>query len=132
MEETADVQGTVIGLGTIVAIAVLVYGTLVSETVGGVATITVAAWVLAATLAAVALLHGYVGQYRLAAAFGGAAVGWLFVLLGTAIQVLLGLVLLVGSGAVVALVAVRRRGGGAATDVATSGVEDAPGTEPGE
>ncbi|WP_255193382.1 hypothetical protein [Natronobeatus ordinarius] len=107
MTETVDVQGTAIGIGILAAAAVMVYGTVVSETVVGVDTTTIATWVFAVTLAVVSLAHAFVGHYALAGGHGGAAVGLLFVLLGTGAQVAIGLLVLVLSGAYIAVVTLR-------------------------
>ena len=108
MTETVDVQGTAIGIGILVAAAVMVYGTFVSETIVGVDTTTIATWVFAVTLAVISLAHAFVGSYALAGGHGGAAVGLLFVLLGTTgVQVAIGLLVLVLSGTYIAVVTLR-------------------------
>ena len=109
MAETADLQGTVIGVGTLVVVAALAYGTFISTTIVGVDSMTVAGWVFAATLLVVAALHASVGQYDLTWGFGGAGIGWLFVLAGTGYQVVIGLFVLVLSGVYVVLVTRRLR-----------------------
>ncbi|WP_254862429.1 hypothetical protein [Halovivax gelatinilyticus] len=108
MDDSADLQGTIIGLGTLLVVAILAIGTFLTPTIAGFEPITLAGWVFAATLGAVATLHALVGQYDLTWGFGGVAVGWLFVLVGTGAQVLIGLFVLVVSGLYVVLV-VRRR-----------------------
>lgn len=109
--ETVDVQGTAIGVGTVIAMASLVYGTVVSQTIAGVDTTAIAMWVFAATFLAVGTLHAAYGYGSLAWGHGGAAAGWLFVLLGGSnFQVGIGLVLLVLSGAYIVLVTIRLRG----------------------
>ena len=122
METTGDLQGTVIGVGTLVAIVVLIYGTFVDTTLFGVETLTIAGWVFAITLAAVALLHASVGQYDLTWGFGGVAIGWLMVLLGTDEQVLLGVFVLVLSGLYVVVVT-RRRNREIAAEMADAEIE---------
>ena len=109
MTETVDVQGTAIGIGILVAAAVMMYGTVVSETIVGVDTTTVATWVFAVTLAVISVAHAFVGQYDLAGGHGGAAVGLLFVLLGTDGQVAIGLLVLVLSATYIAVVTLRRK-----------------------
>lgn len=104
MSETADVQGEVIGLGTVVAVGFLAYGIVVSETVMGVDTTAAAGGVFAITLLVVALLHAKVGQHDLAWGFGGAASGLLFVFVGTGSAVVIGLSILVLSGLYIVLV----------------------------
>lgn len=104
MGDTADVQGEVIGLGTILAVAILAYGIVVSETVAGVDTMDAAGGVLAVTVLVVALLHAKVGQHDLTWGFGGAAVGLLLVFAGSGNNVLIGLVLLALSGSYILIV----------------------------
>lgn len=104
MDQATNLQGTVIGVGTLLVVGVLAYGTLVSSTILGVETVTAAGWLFAGTLGTVALLHAAVGQYALTLGFGGVGAGWLFVLLGTGVQVVLGLVVLLLSGLYVVLV----------------------------
>ena len=108
MERTADVQGEIIGIGTVVAVLVLGYGVLVGDTIAGIETMTVAGWVLSVTLVGVAAVHASVGQYNFTWGFGGAAVGLVFVFTGEGSRVLLGLTLLVLSGLYVALLTRRR------------------------
>ncbi|MFP9062404.1 hypothetical protein ACLI4R_18035 [Natrialbaceae archaeon A-chndr2] len=113
MAELVDVQGTVIGVGLLVAVALLAVGSFLSETVLGVDTLTLAFWVLAGTFAVISVLHAWVGQYNFAWAHGGAAFGWGLVLLGSSgFQVFLGVVLLVLSGAYIALLSRRVTRGG--------------------
>ncbi|MFC6719328.1 hypothetical protein ACFQGT_03435 [Natrialbaceae archaeon GCM10025810] len=108
MTETVDLQGEVIGLGTLAAMAVLLYGTFVSTEIAGVAAVDVATVIFAGTFVVVAALHAWIGQYNLAWGHGGAGAGLLFVLLGESLQrVAIGLLLLFLSGAYIALV-VRR------------------------
>lgn len=116
--ETVDVQGTAIGVGTLVAVAFLAYGVLVSGSIVGVDTTTLASWAFAGTFAVVAALHAAYGRMDLAWGHGGAAGGWFFVLLGSSVfQIALGLFLLVVSGTYIALVTLRaRREGGAERD----------------
>ncbi|WP_290814261.1 hypothetical protein [Halovivax sp.] len=109
MEEAADLQGTFIGVGLLAMIAVLAYGTFVDETIVGVDSMTVAGWVLALTLVAVAALHAAVGEYDLTWGFGGAGIGWVFVLAGDGTQVIVGLIVLALSAVYVALVTRRRK-----------------------
>ncbi|WP_247731639.1 hypothetical protein [Halovivax limisalsi] len=108
MDESADFQGTTIGVGTLLVVAVLAYGTFISPSVAGYEPLTLAGWIFALTLAAVAILHASVTQYDLAGGFGGVAVGWLFVLSGSGAQVLVGLAVLLVSGGYVVLVTRRR------------------------
>lgn len=114
MDEATNVQGTVIGAGTLLVVGVLAYGTLVSTTLAGVETMTVAGWLFALTLGAVALLHAASGAYDLTLGFGGVGAGWVFVLLGTGAQIVLGLVVLALSGLYVVLVTRRHARDGTA------------------
>ncbi|ELY77995.1 hypothetical protein [Natrinema gari] len=119
MAETVDLQAPVVGAGLVVAIGVLVYGRVVSETVVGIDAVVGATWVLAATFAALAAIHASVGQYDLTLGHGGGAVGWLLVLLGsTAAHVALGLGLLVLSGGYIAIRTRRRRDNGSGESTA--------------
>ena len=110
MTETVDVQETTIGVGSVIAFAFLAYGIIVSPSIFGINTTAAASWVFAATFAAVSLLHGAYGRRDLALAFGGAAVGWGLVLLGSIpLTVIVGLVMLVAGGSYVAVVMIRER-----------------------
>ncbi|QFU81663.1 hypothetical protein [Natronorubrum aibiense] len=119
MDETADAQGTAIGIGTVVALAFFAYGRYLDETIVGVETTTLAMAALAATFVALALLHGAYGRRDLALAHGLAAAGLgLFTFAASGPQALIGLGLLAASGAYIALVTVRTRD--AARDAADS------------
>ncbi|MFP9190213.1 hypothetical protein [Natronosalvus vescus] len=108
MTETLEVQGTVVGIGLLAAVLVVAFGTIVSETIFGVDTLTVAMWIFAATFAVISLLHAWVGQYNFAWGHGGAAFGWGLVLLGSStFQIGLGVALLVLSGIYIALLSRR-------------------------
>lgn len=110
MTELVDVQATTIHVGMAIAILALAYGTIVSPSILGVETTTVASWAFAATFAAIALLHGAYGRNDLALAFGGAAVGWGSLLLGSSpLAVTAGLLALVVGGAYIAVVMIRER-----------------------
>lgn len=110
MTETIDAQGTAIGIGTAIAVLLLAYGTLLRESVFGVAATTAASWTFAATFAVVAVLHAGYGRFDLAAGHAGAAVGWALVLLGSSgVPVALGLLLLAVGGGYVALASIRAR-----------------------
>lgn len=109
MDETADVQGEVIGVGTVAAVVALIYGTFVSDSIVGIDAVTVAGWILAGTLVAVALLHARAGKREFTWGFGGAAVGMLFVFTGEGSRVLVGLLLLLLSGVYIAVVTRRLR-----------------------
>ncbi|MFC6765632.1 hypothetical protein [Natrinema soli] len=109
MAATTGLQGRIIGTGLLAAIGLFVYGTVVNETIAGVDATVATTWIFAATFAVLAVVHASVGRYDLALGHGGAAVGWLLVLLGTTgPQVVLGLTLLVLSGCYVAIRTVRR------------------------
>ncbi|QLK24973.1 hypothetical protein HYG81_12745 [Natrinema zhouii] len=108
MTATTGLQGRIIGAGLLAAIGVLVYGTVVSETIAGVEATVATTWIFVATFAVLAVAHASVGRYDLTLGHGGAAVGWLLVLLGTiGLQVVLGLMLLVLSGCYIAIRTVR-------------------------
>ncbi|WP_226481029.1 hypothetical protein [Natrinema amylolyticum] len=110
MAETVDLQEPVVGAGLVVAVGLLGYGTVVSETIVGIDASVGATWILAATFAVLAVIHASVGQYDLTLGHGGGAVGWLLVLLGsTGVHVALGLALLVLSGGYIAIRTKRRR-----------------------
>ncbi|ELY71494.1 hypothetical protein [Natrinema versiforme] len=113
MTETVDLQGSVIGAGLLLAVGFLVYGTVVGGTIVGIDAAAAATWVLALTFIALAGVHASVGQYDFALGHGGAAAGWLFVLLGsTGFQTVLGLVLLALSGSYIAIRTLRARSDG--------------------
>lgn len=110
MDETVDVQAVTIGAGTVVAIALLAYGTLVSESILGVDASSLATGAFAATFLAIAALHGAYGRRDLAVAHATAAVGLAFVVFAASgLQVAAGLLLLVAGGSYVAVVTVRVR-----------------------
>jgi len=110
MTELVDVQATTIHAGMVLAILVFAYGTIVSPSILGVETTTVASWVFAATFAAIAVLHGAYGRTDLALAFGGAAVGWGSLLVGSSpLAVTAGLLALVVCGSYIAVVMIRER-----------------------
>ena len=110
MTEMVDVQPTTIGVGTVIALVILIYGTLFGGTILGLEPVAAALWVLAATFLAVALLHGAFGRRDLAVAFAGAGVALATVLrAGTGARVGLGLFGLVVAGSYVAMAMVRAR-----------------------
>ncbi|MGQ3411674.1 hypothetical protein ACT4ML_05370 [Natrinema sp. LN54] len=130
MTETVDLQGSVIGAGLLLAVGFLVYGTVVSGTIVGIDAAAAATWVLALTFIALAGVHASVGQYDFALGHGGAAAGWLFVLLGSSgFQTVLGLVLLVLSGSYIAIRTLRARSDGTDGDGADGGGTDGDGTD---
>lgn len=109
-DETVDLQAVTIGVGTLLAIGFLAYGTVVSGSVFGVATTTAAAWAFAATFAVLAALHAATGRSDLALAHGGAAVGWGLVLVGSSgVHVLMGLFFLAVGGGYIARTTIRAR-----------------------
>ena len=116
MTETVDVQGTAIGIGIILAVVVMAYGTVVSETILGVDTTTIATGVFAVVLGVISIAHAFVGSYALAGGHGGAAVGLLFVLLGTGVEIAIGLLVLVLSGIYIAVVTLRLKREAAAVE----------------
>ncbi|WP_226040412.1 hypothetical protein [Natrinema sp. DC36] len=124
MTGTTGFQGRIIGTGLLAAVGVLVYGTVVNETIVGVDATVVMTWIFVATFAVLAIAHASVGRYDLSLGHGGAAVGWLLVLLGTTgLQVILGLVLLILSGSYIAIRTIRH---GTAEDGAETGATQEP------
>lgn len=110
MDETEDVQGTVIGIGTIGAIVLYAYGRFASETLFGADPTVLAITVFGATFAALAVLHGAYGRRDFALAHGVAAVG-LFLLApaSSGPQILGGYLLLLAGGLYIAVVTIRVR-----------------------
>ena len=109
MEESTDVQGTIIGVGTLAVIVTVAYGTLFNESIVGIDTMVLAGWLFTATLLGVAAAHAHVKQYDLTWGFTGVAVGWIFILTGSGARAAIGLGLLLLSGVYIALVTVRLR-----------------------
>lgn len=108
--ETIDGQAVAIGLGTLVAVGCFAYGVLVSRTLFGVDTTTLASWAVAATVVVVAGLHAVAGRSDLALAYATAGCGWMLVLVGSSSGlVLVGLIVLAGSGAYIARTSLRAR-----------------------
>lgn len=113
MAETVDVQGTVIGVGTVVALACYAYGRYIGETILGIDPSALAIGAFAATFAALALLHNAYGRRDFAAAYAVAAIGLFLVApAASVLQTLGGYLLLVAGGAYVAVVTVRAREAG--------------------
>ncbi|MCU4924483.1 hypothetical protein OB905_00595 [Halobacteria archaeon AArc-dxtr1] len=81
MEETVDLQGQAIAIGILVAGLLLAYGAIISPTVAGYETFTLALWALAGTFGLVALVHYLYGRSDMALAYTGAAFGWVLILL---------------------------------------------------
>ncbi|WP_242695548.1 hypothetical protein [Halomontanus rarus] len=130
-DETVDLQAVTIGVGTLLAIGFLAYGTVVSGSVFGVSTATAAAWAFAATFAVLAALHAATGRTDLALAHGGAAVGWGLVLVGsTGVHVLMGLFFLAVGGGYIARTTIRARAEQQTREMerngANEGVKDPP------
>ena len=116
MAETVDVQGTVIGVGTVVALACYAYGRYIGETIVGLDPSALAIGAFAATFAALALVHNAYGRRDFAAAYGVAAVGLFLVApAASAPRTLGGYLLLVVGGAYVAVVTLRARTEGGET-----------------
>lgn len=110
MDETVDVQAVTIGVGTIAAVGLLGYHTVVSESLFGYETTALATGAFALTFLAVALLHGAYGRGDFALAHGLAGVGLLFVAIAsTGPQVLVGMACLVAGGSYIAIKTVRAR-----------------------
>ncbi|ARS91435.1 hypothetical protein [Natrarchaeobaculum aegyptiacum] len=110
MAESEDVQGTVIGVGTVVAIGLYAYGAYLGGSLFGIDATTLAITVFGATFAALAILHGAYGRQDFALAHGSAALG-LFVLApgSSGPRILAGYLLLLAGGGYVAFVTVRLR-----------------------
>ncbi|ELY89508.1 hypothetical protein C483_13318 [Natrialba hulunbeirensis JCM 10989] len=110
MAEMVDVQQETIGIGTVAALVLYGYGTVIDETLFGYEATTLAMWVFVGTFAAVAVFHGAYGRRDFAAAHGTAALGLaIFLLASDGPQALLGLVLLLGGGIYIAVKTVRAR-----------------------
>lgn len=110
MAEMVDVQQEAISIGTVAALVLYGYGTIVSETIFGYEATALAMWVFAATFATIALFHGAYGRRDFAAAHGAAAVGLgLFLLATDGPQALAGMLVLIVSGAYIAIVTLRAR-----------------------
>lgn len=98
----AEVQGTVIGIGILLAAVVMFLGPFF-----GVAdeAMTAAAVIFAATFVVLAILHLRYGRLDLAGAHTLAAAGWVLVLLGrSGLEVALGLLALFAGGGYIARV----------------------------
>ncbi len=110
MDDSEDVQGTVIGLGTVVALGLYVYGRFVADTILGLDPTMLAITVFGATFGALALLHGAYGRQDFGVAHGVAAVG-LFLLApaSSGPRVLGGYLLLLVGGVYIAVVTLRVR-----------------------
>jgi hypothetical protein len=110
MDETVDVQAVAIGVGTVVAIALLGYGTFVGESVFGIDVTALAIGAFALTCVALAVLHGAYGRRDFAAAYAVAGVGLGIVALASSgLQVAGGYLLLAAGGGYVAVRTVRAR-----------------------
>lgn len=110
MDESEDVQGTVIGIGTVVALGAYVYGRFVGDSIFGLDPTVVAITVFGATFAALAVLHGAYGRRDFALAYGVAGVG-LFSLApaSSGPRILAGYLLLLAGGVYIAVVTLRVR-----------------------
>lgn len=110
MGETIDGQEVTIGIGTIVAVALLGFHRFVSETLFGIEATALATGAFAVTFLAIGVLHGAYGRQDLAAAHALAGAGLLLVAIAaTGLQVAGGLLLLVSGGSYIALATVRAR-----------------------
>lgn len=110
MDESEDVQGTVIGIGTVVALVLYAYGSFADGTVLGIEATNLAISAFGATFAALAILHGAYGRRDFAVANGVAAVGLFLVAPATSgPQTLGGYLLLAAGGAYIAVVTIRAR-----------------------
>jgi len=70
MAATTGLQGRIIGAGLLAAIGLLIYGTIVNETIVGVDATVATTWVFAATFAVLAVVHASVGRYDLTLGHG--------------------------------------------------------------
>ncbi|MDG5819436.1 hypothetical protein [Natronococcus sp. A-GB7] len=110
MDETVDVQAVTIGVGTVVAIAALVYGAAVGDSLLGVDTTTLSIGAFALTFGALAVLHGAYGRRDFAVAYGVAGIGLGVVAVASSgLGVLGGYLLLAVGGGYVAVATVRAR-----------------------
>ncbi|NUB90666.1 hypothetical protein HT576_06490 [Haloterrigena sp. SYSU A121-1] len=110
MAETIDVQEQAIGAGSIAALGLVAYGRFINETLFGVDATTLGLGAFAATFAAVALIHGAYGRRDFAVSHAASAVGLgLVALASSLLPMLVGLVLLVGSGSYTARTTIRAR-----------------------
>ncbi|EMA42322.1 hypothetical protein [Halobiforma nitratireducens] len=110
MAETVDVQELTIGVGTVIAIALLAYGTVVADTILGVDATTLAIGAFALTFLSVGALHGAYGRRDFALAHLAAGVGLgLVAIAASLLQLLGGYALLLVGGGYVAVATVRAR-----------------------
>ncbi|SDQ27291.1 hypothetical protein [Natronobacterium texcoconense] len=110
MAEQVDVQELTIGVGTVIAILLLIYGTFLGETLFGIDTMALAIGAFAATFVAVGILHGAYGRGDFALAHVVAGVGLALVGLASSVpQLLGGYGLLLAGGGYVALETIRAR-----------------------
>lgn len=110
MDETVDVQATTIGVGTVVAIALLGYGAAVDDSLLGADTTTLAVGAFALTFVTLAVLHAAYGRRDFAAAYGAAGIGLVVVAVASSgLEVLGGYLLLALGGGYVAVATVRAR-----------------------
>ncbi|WP_293030209.1 hypothetical protein [Natronococcus sp.] len=110
MDETVDVQAMTIGVGTVIAIALLGYGATVGDSLLGADTTTLAVGAFALTFVALAVLHGAYGRRDFAAAYGVAGIGLGTVAVASsALGVLGGYLLLAVGGGYVAVATIRAR-----------------------
>ncbi|AFZ72335.1 hypothetical protein [Natronobacterium gregoryi] len=110
MAENVDVQELTIGVGTVIAVLLLGYGTFLNETLFGIETLALAIGAFAATFVAVGVLHGAYGRTDFALAHVVAGVGLAVVgLASSVLQLMGGYVLLLIGGGYVVLETVRAR-----------------------
>ena len=110
MDDSEDVQRTVIGIGTVVALGSYIYGRYVADSIFGLDPTVLAITVFGATFGALALLHGAYGRRDFGLAHGVAAVG-LFLLApaSSGPRVLGGYLLLLAGGIYIAVITLRVR-----------------------
>ncbi|APW96563.1 hypothetical protein CHINAEXTREME_01715 [Halobiforma lacisalsi AJ5] len=110
MAETVDVQETTIGVGTVIAILLLGYGTFVRESVFGIDAVSLAVGAFGLTFVAVGSLHGAYGRGDFALAHLVAGIGlFLVAFAATALQVFGGYALLLAGGGYIAVTTIRTR-----------------------
>lgn len=105
-----DVVGTIIAGGTVVAVAMMLYGSWFGGTIASLDATVAAVWVFAATFVAVGVTHGVTSRPDLALGHGGAGAGLVIVLIAdTGPQVAIGLLVLFLAGAYVVVITLRDR-----------------------
>lgn len=110
MDETVDVQAMTIGVGTVIAVALLGYGAAAGDSLLGVGTTTLAVGAFALTFVTLAVLHVAYGRRDFATAYGVAGIGLGVVAVASSgLEVLGGYLLLALGGGYVAVATIRAR-----------------------